>query len=468
MFGPYEPDKPPYQTDALYDMRNAYPRSTGYSPMGQYQPITPPLPDGFQGASAFVGSDGTSALLGGTSSALYRFSGGAWTALTTGLSGNSRWDFTQFGDLVIAVNGGVTQKIDLIAGTAAPLPGNPPTATSVATVRDFVMYGGANGQQNLVQWSGFNDPTKNVPGEDQAGFQPMQSGGAVMGIAGGEYGVIVQRRRIVRASYTGNADAPFQFDPVTDEVGAVSAGSIAQSEKLVFFLSDRGFMKFDGNEVTPIGLERVDETFFAFHPRPTLGQMWSAIDPRRAVVVWVMPGINARMWLYNWQLDRWALAVLPAQAVFSGFAANTSLDALNATYPSLDAMPYSLDDPRFAGGDPLFIIVSNDNAFGTLSGPNMMSSFTIGFKEVADRRRTRLRAVVPMTDAINGLTLNINAKQRLGDGDQVKSFTTVRASGEIPVRHNGMFMAMGLDFTAGATWSYAQGLELIPAVGGGR
>jgi len=469
LFGAYEPDKPPHLHDGLSDLGNVYPSANGYRPVGQFKSMTPELPADFTGGAAFVSSDGTSSLIAGTATALYRYSGGEWTELVSDLSGTAPWAFTQFGDIAVAVNGGVTQSVDLLAGTAAPLAGDPPPASSVTTVRDFVVYGQADGDQAMVQWSGFNDASKNTPGEDQAGFQPMLDGGAVMGVVGGEYGIIVQRRRIVRMTYTGDADAPFQFDTISDEIGAIARGSIAKSGRRIFFLSDKGFMVCDGNEVTPIGLERVDSTFFAAHPRSTLNQMSSAIDPRRHIVAWLMPGSPGWMWIYNWGIDRWSRIDIAAKGVFSGFTANITLEQLDDLYPDgLESIPYSLDDDRFAGGDPLFLLVSPDDTIGTLSGGNMAAWFVTPFIEIADRRRTRMRAVIPLGDMTRGVSVTLDSRQRLGDKEGRRTRSTLQPSGMMPVRTNGLYIATRLDLDADAPWTYAQGLEFVPALGGVR
>lgn len=468
-FGAFEPDKPPHMHDGLSDMANAYPSSLGYRPVGQFSAITPALAAAFNGGAAYVASDGSSSLIGSTATALYRYASGSWSAMATGLSSTDTWRFTQFGDVAVAVGGSATQAIDLKLGTAAALGGSPPTATSVATVRDFVVYGQAGGDRAMVQWSGFNDATSNVAGVGMAGFQPMLDGGAVMGIVGGEYGIIIQRRRVVRMTYTGDADTPFQFDPISDEIGAVAKGSIANSGRQIFFLSDKGFQTCDGNTVTPIGIERVDATFFADHPRSALAQMTSAIDPRRTVVAWFVPGNPGRMWLYNWGIDRWAKIETSGAAIFSGFTANIGLEELDALYPDgLESIPYSLDDERWAGGDPLYLVASLANEIGTLSGANMPAWFQTPFIELNDRRRTRMRAVAPIGDMTFGISLTLDARQRLGDREAKTTRSILQPSGLMPVRSNGLYIAARLDMAAGATWAYALGLEFIPAVGGGR
>lgn len=460
LLGPFEPDKPPHLQDGLVSGQNAYASANGYRPVGQFTSITTALPADFNGGASFIASDQTGSLLSGTLTGLYRFLGGTWNPLLTGLSIDNRWAFTQFGDLAIAVNGGVTQKFDLIGGTIADVP-DAPSATSVSTVRDFVVYGGANGAANLVQWSGFNDADDNVPGMNQAGFQPMLTGGPVMGIAGGEYGIIVQRNRVVRMTATGDGDAPFQFDEISPNIGAVSAGSIAQVGRLVFFLSDRGFMMCDGNDVKPIGIERVDRTFFANNPRAILQQMYAAVDPRQTVVAFMAPGIPGSVYLYNWTLDRWSPPItMPITGIMSGFTVNVTLEQLDTLYPAgLDTMPYSLDDIRFAGGDPLFLIVNENATVGALSGANQAASFQTAFVEMVSGRQSRMRWSRPLTDALDGLTVTLDCRQRLGDASSLTSYSTINTAGDMAVRAAGRYVATDLSFAAGADWSYCQGIE---------
>lgn len=467
-FGPYEPDKPALLNGGLVDMANAYAGANGYRPVGQFQAFTAALPGAFNGATSFVATDGTSAFLGGTTTGIYRYSGTAWTAIATSLTFPNRWQFTQFGDLAICVNGGTTKKINLISSAIADVPGAP-TATSVATVRDFVVYGQANGDKSMVRWSAFNNQDGNTPGVDQAGFQPMLAGGFVMGIAGGEYGVIIQRSRVMRMTYTADPDDPFQFDEISANIGAISSGSIVQGGRDIFFYSDKGFMKCDGNTVTPIGVERVDKTFADAYPRSILDQMYAAIDPRRNVVAWMMPGTTGVMLLYDYALDRWAPIRTNNIAVVSGFSSNVTLEDLDALYPGgIDTMPYSLDDPRFAGGDPVFLMVDNANVFGTLSGANMAAYFTCAFQEYMPGRRARVKTSRVLGDATAGVTITLDSRRMIGNGPSTTSRATIQPSGAMPVRANARYIAPRLDFAAGAAWTFQSGVQLEVEDGGGR
>lgn len=472
LFGPYEPDKAPFLQSGLTDMANAYPGANGFRPVGQFASVTSSLNDDFYGGAAFVASTEAGTLIAGTLTALYKYSGGAWGALETGLATSSRWQFTQFGDYVICVNGGPTQQVDLLAGTAAPLVGAP-SGTSVATVRDFVVYGGAAGNAALVQWSAFNDQNGNTPGVDQAGYQPMLTGGDVQGIIGGEYGLIIQRNRVVRMTYTADTtdDVPlvWQFDEIAPNVGAVSKGSITNSGRRTYFLSDRGFMFCDGNDVTPIGNERVDATFFKTYSRQQLDQIYAAIDPKRTTVAWLVPGATGRIWVYNWQLDQWSIISIPAKGILSGFTTAISLEQLDTLYPSgLDSIPYSLDDARFAGGDPLFLVVNMENSIGTLSGANMAARFVTPYQELIAGRRTRLRFVRPISDVNRNLTLTLECRQMLGGSPSTSSYSSLNGSGDFPVRAEGRYVRTTFDYAAGATWTYVQGVEHTGVPGGSR
>lgn len=473
IYGAYEPDKPAYLQDGLTDMANAYPGANGYRAVGQFQPFTDPLPGNFMGGAAFVGSNGVGVLLAGTATALYRFNAGVWAAIITGIDATERWAFTQFGDTVVAVNGDVTQRVGLVDATAGPLTGAP-IASTIATVRDFVVYGGATGNRALVQWSGFNDETENTPGVDQAGFQPMLDGGDVMGIVGGETGFIIQRNAIRRMTYApvtqDDVTIPWQFDKIVDETGAMSSGSIANAGQQIFFLSDRGFMMFNGTDApTPIGAERVDATFFALHGRQVLDTMYCAIDPRRTTVAWLVPASPGRLWVYNWSLDKWSIIEVGAIAVMSGFTVNIALEDLDAMYPDgLESIPYSLDDQRFAGGDPLLLFVDTTNEVGALSGDNMAARFVTPFAEVVQGRNFRLRMLRPISDVLTGAVATIDARQVLGVQTGSLKFAELRPSGDMPVRANGRYISTRIDYAAGQTWTYVIGVEFVGDQAGGR
>lgn len=444
---------------------NVYRAADGYRPIGSFLTNSTALPASFNGGGAFISTGGTAYLLAGTTTTLSRYSAGGWVSLLTGLTVTNRWNSTQFGDFVIAVNGGDTQEVDLNAGTAGDLTGAP-TGTCVTVVGDQVVIGQADGDILLVQWSAFNDHTGWTPNVDQSGFQPMLTGGEVMGLAGGEFGVILQRSRLVRMSRTGNADAPFQFDEITPNVGCASKGSVCQHGRSVFFLSDRGFMACeDGQLPVPIGNEKVDRDFQSQVPRDEWHRIYGAVDPRRTLVSWVLPGNPGKEWIYNWTLQEWSTGAYVVDGIFSGFTSSTDTD--NTGITDIDSDPaLTVDDPRFSGGAPRLFAVQNGQ-IGTLEGPPLAARINMGFVEFAKDKVSRLRSVRPVGD-LTSASCVLDCRQRLGDAENLKTAGSMRDSGVMPVRASGKYVATRLSIPAAHQWSYIRAIEYEIEPGGSR
>ena len=96
----------------------------------------------------------------------------------------------------------------------------------------------------------------------QADFQDLPDGGYVMGLVGGEYGVVFQERSIKRMTYVG-VPLVFQFDEVARGIGTPAEGSVARYEDMAFFLSDEGFYVLSGaQQLRGIGQNKIDRYFW--------------------------------------------------------------------------------------------------------------------------------------------------------------------------------------------------------------
>lgn len=443
---------------ALIRATGAWATADGFRPAKSFQAITSALA-GILGGAAYVGSDGTAAFLAGNSTNLYRYSGGSgWSSVLGSLAATS-WRFDQFDDLVIGVNGAGPVKFDLIGGTAAALGGSPPTSDLVATVRDQVFLAGDPSARNVLCISGYLDAEEWTAGTNQSLNVAFKNGGEIMGLAGGETGIILQKGAIRRAIYTGDITV-WQFDEIAHNIGCMAKGSVASDGQLVFFLSEQGFKMTDRNAVYPIGDEKIDRWFFSRFSRSDLESISCAIDPRQTVVIWAMPGTPGLLLAYNWTRQKWATLEISTKLVFGGFTANTSLDALDAIYPSgLDSIPVSLDSPLFAGGNPLLLIADATGVVGALSGGNQAAEFVIAPMEIEPGRRVRLRAARPVSDAVNA-TVRVDARARAGDTEAVTTSGSVRDNGSVPLRANGRHIGVTHQIPAGEDWSYALAIDL--------
>lgn len=457
-------------SDVLLTCDGVYPSLDGYRPVGALVEVTDALAESFLGGYSAIASDGDAYFLAGTASNLYSLtSAGAWSSIVAGLSISNRWRFAQFGDFVVAVNGDTTREVDLNAGTASAIAAAP-TFDSVAVVGDFVVGGRPDGDINKVRWSAFRDHTAWTNATNQAGEQPMLTGGAVMGIAGGEYGIVFQRERIVRMTRTGDASAPFQFDEISVNYGCADGATIAQSGRTVFFYSDRGFMALDDGQVLkPIGSEKVDRSFLRELSRDKLNTLYTAVDPSNKLVFWAIPGTPGKIWIYNFELDRWATAQLNFTGAFPGFTTSYTTDDLASLgYVDVDDVPILVDDPRWSGGAPRLYLISEDRKAGSLTGAPIAADLEFSYQEIDPPYVARPRSLRPKTDAISGLTARVNAKARIGDVDNIFTTTTLRDSGVMPVRQKGRYHKIRLKYAASTDWTLIQGVDVEFERGGIR
>lgn len=452
----------------LIAANNVYPKVDGYGPLSGFTAFSSQLGAAFKGGGSFIATDGSSYLFVGTATGLVRYSGGSWTNIVTSMTVSEQWRFAQFGNYAIGVNGSVTKVVDLSSGVGSTLTGAP-AGTSIGIVGDYVIICQDTSDKVGVFTSGFNDHTDWDVVSSTATYQPMLAGGEVMGFAGGEYGVILQRQRIVRMSLTGDTTAPFQYDVVSSEVGCAAKGSVAQYGDRVFFLSDSGFkclVAGQGNPL-PIGSEKVDRTFASRVARDNWQNIYSAIDPQSKVVIWCAPGTPGLLFIYNWELDKWTTAELSIDGIFSGYTTSTDIDTLHATYPDIDAITISLDDPRWSGGNPRLFCVQSAYV-GTFFGSALKATFELSFAEPVTGRVSRIRAIRPITDCTTGNTIRLDARARLGDAENATTVTDMRDSGIMPIRCSGRYVKAKWDIAAGSSWSYAQGLEFEVEAGGAR
>ena len=463
-FGSWLPDLIPYGHDGLTTCTNVYASPLGYKPIRDVSAVTAALPVTWKGGGSFIGLDGTVKTVAGTDSGLYVYGTSSWS-LSLAASRSNKWQFTQFGDNIIGVNGGAPVKYTIATGTGAALGGTPPTSTMVTIVRDFVFMAGNPSANSTVYWSAINNAEGWTVGTNQCDIQQLPDGGPVTGMAGGEYGLVFQEAAIHRFSYVGSPTI-FQRDKISDGIGCLAPGSVATFGRMTFFLSGRGFYSISDGGIMPIGDQKVNETFWAAYTRSdVLNNIRSTIDPKRSLVIWSMPDC---LWIYNWQLDRWTKAAIPGLVGLStGINAGVSIDALDALYPSgLDSIPYSLDAPIFQGGDPMLTVVKSDNIVYALGGNYLAATLQVPVQELYHGRNTRIRRARLFGDPTTGITLTLSTCGRLGDPLVDTTANTMTTTGYMPIRVTDQFLQWKLDIAAGQTWSFINGLAFDQAPGG--
>jgi hypothetical protein len=472
-FGPWQPDRPARLNDATVRTADGcYPMADGYRPVGQWTESFSALPATSKGGATFTSPTGTAVIVSGTSTSLYRAFGSGWQSIGSGYSiqGDKRWRYAQFGGLAIATNGAdPMQKIDLTTMTVSALGGNPPVCESLAVVKDFLVATVADGEAMKIAWSAINNAEGWSYGLDQSDFQRLPSGGRVNGILSGEYGVILQRNRICVMDYVGG-NVIFDINEVSSAIGCVTPHSVAQWGRLGFFLSDDGFMMWDGSQPVPIGQEEVDRTFTTQYDNSDWASMSTAVDPFNDCVIWSMAD---KQWGYNWLLKRWFTIPYAGPIVFAGVTKGISIDEtdpdVGVSDDNIDGSGLlPLDDAKFRGGAPQFYIFASNNKLGTFDGAPMVATIKTNDIEIFQGRRADLRAIRFESDIVGNVTLTVGQKQRLGDTPDLDVYTSTVTSGDMPIRTSGRYSSFEFVTATGATWTYMRGFEPTGQAGAGR
>ena len=467
-FGALAPDMNPRLNDGLLRVADGvYPTADGYRPVGQWVQVIAALPAAPVGGATFVSPAGETIIIAGTATNLYTGAVLGWSSIASGFTA-TRWRFAQFGGLGIATNANdVMQKIDLTTLTVSALGGTPPRFEALAVVgKGFLVGTVMNGDVLTLAWcAAFNAELWDF-GYDQSDYQTLPTGGRINGIFSGEAGLILQRDRLVAMDYVGGNQV-FDFREVSSNVGCVSVHSVAQWGNLGFFLSDEGFMQWDGG-LTAIGDEIIDREFRAAYDSGDWASMSSAIDPVQSVVMWSM---GNKFYCYDWTLKKWSTITHSAPIIFAGATGGMSVDEDEAVTGDTDtdfAGLASFDDARFQGGDPRLYVFKTDFTLGAFTGTPMAATFTGNDLELFTGRRANIRAVRPEIDAASGMTVTLATRQTLAGSATNYSTTTLQASGDMPIRASGRYLRPTVALAAGTAWSHARGLEFMGAPGGGR
>jgi hypothetical protein len=469
-FGDFTPDQPALAAGSTV-ANNVVPALNSYRPFNA--PVTYA-----SGASSTLNGVFSSRALNGTVNVfaadltkLYRIQSSALADVSKSggysTASGDKFRFATFGNLVIATNyANAPQKWTLGSSSVfADLGGTPPKAKYITTVRDFVVFGYTNDttdgeRANRVWFSALGNAEDYVPSATtQADYQDIYDAGTVMGLAGGEYGVVLLERGIARMSYAGTP-LIFQFDMVERGRGCVAAGSVAQVGSAVFYLADDGFYVFDGQKSTPIGAEKVDRYFYTDVDLGYLSSMSSAVDVINKLVVWSYRSVNAsandKLIIYNWQTAKWSTADSAVNALAAARTTSLTLEDLDALYTSMDAMTTSFDSGVFNGGKLFLAGVAGTSIVSFTGIPLTGVIETNEFMPNVGGRST----ITQVRPYVQGGSVSVAVASRTTTADPYTfgAAASTSTDGMAPVRSNGRFHRVRA--TLSGTWSHAMGIDV--------
>ena len=374
-----------------------------------------------------------------------------------------RWRFTQFGNVLIAANGGNRlQGFNVNSDTNfSDLAADAPQARYVTVVRDFVVSGYINEstvRTNRVQWSALGDESSwTNSATTQADYQDIPDGGSVVGVTGGEFGLVLMDRSIHRMTYVGSP-LVFQFDNISRNQGCYEANSIIQYGGTTFFLSDDGFYACDGQQLLPIGNEKVNRYFFNDVDEGSLNLMSAAVDPFRKLVIWAYASQSSatvnKLLIFNYQIGKWASGITTASRIATSSTPSFTLEGLDV-FGDLEEITSSFDSRIWLGGKMQFAGVK-DAKIVTFSGENRTAVIETGDIEVPGST-SAITMAKPIVDNGSGNVALFSRRllnQQVVFGDQV----VADAENRVSIRGVGRYHRLQL--TPTGQWDTAFGVDI--------
>jgi len=464
-FGEWTPDQPGI-TNGLRRAENVYSKLVGYGALPTVVNYSESASENLNNVVAGKTTAGATLVFAGGSTKLFKLDAADLSLDNVSKSGNyttptdQRWRFTQFGNVIIAANGQAKiQGYNLnSASLFADLSADAPDARYVTVVRDFVVSGHQTSYYNRVQWSALGDESSwATSATTQADFQDIPDGGSIVGVTGGEYGLILMDRSIHRMSYVGSP-LVFQFDNISRNLGCYEANSIIQYGGTTFFLGDDGFYACDGQQIIPIGNEKINRFFFDNVDEGTLYLMSAAVDPTKKLIIWAYASNSSAtadsLLIYNFQTQRWTSGTTTVDRIASTSTPAVTLEGMDV-YGNLDTILTTFDSRLWLGGK-LQLAGVDGAKIVTFSGANATAYLETGDIEVPGSTSS-ITLVKPTVEGGSG-SVALLSRRLLTESTVFGSQTAADAENRVSVRGIGRYHRLQL--TPTGSWTSAVGMDI--------
>ena len=482
-FGEWLPDQPDHNKQGANVANNVYYAANTYKrfpSLVNYSSNT--VSTDSKGAGSFRDNSNTVYNFVATRTNIYQLASGAFTSRKASLTGDHDdfWTFTQFGEYIIASNGVDAPQYYLMGTStnfanlsAIQSAGTVPTFRVSGVVRDFLVTGNITNATNRIQWSGINDIT--VWSGKQSDSQDLPgSGGQVVAITSGEVGYVFRQNQIIRMDYVGGATV-FRLSVISPNRGAVFGRTVCQDNRQIFFYADDGFYQINGDQIMPIGVEKVNRYFDLNLNKAYADRICAAVDPFNQLAMWLFPstsnaanttGICDKIIIYNYATKKWSLANASASTIFSQFVGAYTVELMDILSQNLENINAALDTDFWSGGQVLLGGIDSDYKAAIFSGTDNECEVETAEIEPFPGMRANITGVRPIVDAT--ATLTVKARERLADTESETSSVSMRDSGINPVRKSGRYIRANVKVPSGTTFTHAQGIDLVASRAGVR
>ena len=482
-FGEWLPDQPEHLKQGANVATNVYHAANTYKRFPSLVAYsTNNVGKNAKGAGSFRDNSNNIYNFVATKTDIYQLASGTFTSRKGSLTGGEAdfFTFTQFGNYIIASNG-VDQPQYYLMGTStnfanlsAIATGNPVFRVS-GVVRDFLVTGNITNATNRIQWSGINDITTWTAGTSQSDSQDLPgSGGQVVAITSGEVGYVFRQNQIIRMDYVGGATV-FRLSVISPNRGAVYGRTVCQDNRQIFFYADDGFYQINGDQIMPIGVEKVNRYFDLNLNKAYSDRICAAVDPFNQLAMWLFPstsntanttGICDKIIIYNYATKKWSLAEASASTIFSQFVGAYTVELMDIISQNLENINAALDTDYWNGGQMFLGAINEDYKAAIFSGNSNICEVETSEMEPFPGQRANITGVRPIVDAVS--TITVKSRERIADDETESSSVTQNASGMNPVRKSGRYIRANVKVAAGTTFTHAQGVDMVAVRAGTR
>ena len=493
-FAEWRPDIATLDTQFANEAENVFAGVNSYRPFPGLARIGGnPLPDPACGLYGARTSTGSWNIYAGTATKLYKWELGDWTDVsrTTNpapsgpgvdyhVAAGDVWVFEQSGDHLVAVNGNdEPQWIEIDSGTEFEnLPGDPPMATNVKQIGDFLFLSGLSGttgttavpvNNRSIVWSSINDITSWTIGTSLCDMQTFPDGGPVQSVQGGEIGYVVQDRAIRTMQFLpGDTSFIFNFSRVLHDRGCLSKYGATCIGNTLYFVSEDGFYSVTGQQVQSIGADKVNDWWLVNSDVGRRNVMIALAGVNKPRIAWVFHKFSGSTMydhqiIFDWSNGRWVHAVEQAQVW--GLLASEDLDldttGSETNDAELDSPPdpaaLSLDSFLYVGGRPLIAGIDEDGYLAALGGPNLAATIETAERHLAPGMRAFVAHTYPLVDG-DVESVSVATRERLQDTPVWQAEVPIEITGMAEVLTSGRLQRFRLKIPTGTEWTHAQGV----------
>jgi hypothetical protein len=475
-FGEWRPDLALLDNQFASEALNVYSGFNSYQPWPSLIPFSnAQLPGPCHGLTAVRLQNGEWVIYAATDIKLYRWHYNGWTDVSRLAGGNYHVDpsdlvsFEQSGPHLVAVNINDPPQVinvDTEANFSA-LAGSPPRAHSVKQIGDFLVLSGLESNNRMIQWSAINDIGGWTPGTNLSDLQEFPDGGPVKLVAGGEVGYILQDRCIRTMQFLpGDSVYIFNFTRVVQYRGCLSKFGAISVGNTVYFLSEDGFYAIAGNQLNPIGADKVNDWFRANSDYARWDVVQAISFPNKPYIMWAFHASSASQTydhclLYNFANQKWTHGTPAAQvwATLGTPALDLDTDGSEPGDPLLDSTAQPLDSFAYVGGRPLVGGVDPNGVLGSLNGPALVATMETAEAHLVPGMRAFVSDVYPMADGDpTAGYVRVATRERLQDPVVWTDPINFEITGSCSVLTSSRLHRFRLVRNSGDSWTHAQGV----------